>query len=1034
MKINIILLCIFFAYTHILFSADVTGELKKWHKITLSFEGPQTSETATPNPFLYYRLNVTFQNGDSTYLVPGYFAADGNAANTSVTEGNIWRVHFCPDAEGEWDYTVSFRQGSDVAINDSADAGTAYQALDGETGSFTVGPTDKEAPDLRAKGRLQYVGERYLKFAETGEYFLKQGADAPENFLAYEDFDNTPNNGNHRKSWSPHAGDWQTGDPSWGSGKGTEIIGAINYLASEEMNAFSFIPMNINGDDKNVFPYISDQAADRTRFDCSKVDQWEIVFEHGQKMGMFLHFKTQETENELLLDSGNLGTERKLYYRELIARFGHHLALNWNLGEEINDATTAQKKAWAQYFFDNDPYHHHIVIHNGASHFDLLGPGSKLTGFSLQTNNENFSAVHSGVLNYLNQSKNAGKIWAVACDEPGDASHALRPDDDAGNSHEDGRKNGIWGTFMAGGWGNEWYFGYAHANSDLTCQDFRSRDLWWDECRIALHYFNDRNIPFWEMESSDDLAVGTNNWCLAKAGENIVVYAKAGGVVSVDLSQWSGTLHTVEWFDPRTGNSNIGKAVQGGETVALNPAPPYDTEFAARIYPVEDATPPTAPASLDAEATGEREIKLTWQEASDENSGIGAYIIYRDGQQVALAASSILQYADSGLTHSTTYSYSVTAINGSGIEGNAAGPVSVSTLGDQTDPELIEATALSSTSVKLQFSEELLQEPATNIANYAIAPEIEIQNAVLSEDMKSVTLTTSVHETKTTYEITVSNLQDLAGRLISSDANSASYSLLLSALWFFAEDADLANEATLATESGSLGDQIVYCPNANSSLTFNVDIEIAGVWFAWGRFMFKGAGNDPNSFILQVDNGDQLKFGNNKDFYNVWHWDGDGNYESGDTKPLSLGVLSEGEHTITLTCREPLGNPGTSNIIIDMLHLTTREDIKPTDDSAPNATFIETPQASLPTEYHLSNYPNPFNLSTRIEYTIPSGGMVSLKVYDLSGREVKTLVYESQQAGSYQIQFDAGDLASGVYLYQLEMGNIRQVRKFMLLK
>ena len=51
--------------------------------------------------------------------------------------------------------------------------------------------------------------------------------------------------------------------------------------------------------------------------------------------GLFLHFKTQETENQGLLDGGEVGPQRKLYYRELIARFGHHLALNWNMGEEI---------------------------------------------------------------------------------------------------------------------------------------------------------------------------------------------------------------------------------------------------------------------------------------------------------------------------------------------------------------------------------------------------------------------------------------------------------------------------------------------------------------------------------------------------------------------------------------------------------------------------------------------------------------------------------------------------------------------------
>ena len=159
-------------------------------------------------------MNVTINQGGTSYTVPGYFAADGNAANTSATEGNKWRVHFCPDAEGTWFYTVSFRQGQNVAMSDDPDTGTAYSELDGQTGSFEVALSDKKEPDFRAKGRLQYIGERYLRFAETGEYFLKQGADAPENFLAYEDFDDTPNNGSRRKSWRAHENDWHSSDPN----------------------------------------------------------------------------------------------------------------------------------------------------------------------------------------------------------------------------------------------------------------------------------------------------------------------------------------------------------------------------------------------------------------------------------------------------------------------------------------------------------------------------------------------------------------------------------------------------------------------------------------------------------------------------------------------------------------------------------------------------------------------------------------------------------------------------------------------------
>src|SRR6187401_3323801 len=71
-------------------SVAVTGELRQWHKVTLTLDGPQASETADPNPFMDYRMTVTFahESGTPSYTVPGYFAADGNAANSSATAGN----------------------------------------------------------------------------------------------------------------------------------------------------------------------------------------------------------------------------------------------------------------------------------------------------------------------------------------------------------------------------------------------------------------------------------------------------------------------------------------------------------------------------------------------------------------------------------------------------------------------------------------------------------------------------------------------------------------------------------------------------------------------------------------------------------------------------------------------------------------------------------------------------------------------------------------------------------------------------------
>ena len=595
-------------------AASISGELRKWHKVTLSFGGPSTSESASTNPFTHYRLNVTFSHAASgkSYRVPGYYAADGNAANTSASSGNVWRVHFAPDETGTWTYSASFRTGSNVATDASPTAGTAT-SFDGDAGSFSIAASDKTGRDFRGKGRLQYVGKHHLRFAETGEYFMKAGVDAPENLLAYEDFDGEFKTDGRSddlvKDWAPHVQDWNTGDPTWGNGKGKGLIGAINYLSAEGLNAFSFLTLSIEGDDDNVSPYVG--YSDHTRLDVSKLDQWGIVFDHGTKKGMYLHFKTQETENELMLDSGNLGNQRKLYYRELIARFGHNLALNWNLGEEINGASLSQKQAWAQFFYDTDPYHHHMVIHNGATHYNMMGDASKLTGFSLQLNASDFTDNFPMTKDYIDRSVAAGKPWVVATDEPGDSQYALRPDDNAASSHTNARKHAIWGNIMAGGAGVEFYFGYALHDSDLTCNDFRSRDNFWPFCKHAIQFFENYDVPFQDMTNQNSLVSGngTNaNRCLAKPGEAYLIHLPSGGSPTLDLSGQSGSYH-VRWMDPRNGGALIsGPTISGGGTRAIGSPPNSATQdWVALVQGTTGGTPvneaPVVSAGADKSAT-----------------------------------------------------------------------------------------------------------------------------------------------------------------------------------------------------------------------------------------------------------------------------------------------------------------------------------------------------------------------------------------------------------------------------------------------
>ena len=97
-------------------------------------------------------------------------------------------------------------------------------------------------------------------------------------------------------------------------------------------------------------------------------------------------------------------------------------------------------------------------------------------------------------------------------------------------------------------------------------------------------------------------------------------------------------------------------------------------------------------------------------------------------------------------------------------------------------------------------------------------------------------------------------------------------------------------------------------------------------------------------------------------------------------------------------------------------------------------TDVDKPE-ELATEFNLyNNYPNPFNPSTRIKYSVPNTAKVSLKVYDILGREVRTLVNKEQATGTYEVQFTANDLASGIYFYRLQAGDHVATKKLMLLK
>jgi hypothetical protein len=581
---------------------DLSGELRQWHDVVLTFHGPATSEEAEPNPFLDYRLNVTFEKGGRRLVVPGYFAADGNAAETSATSGDRWRVHFVPDETGEWSYRVSFRRGPEVAVAEDEDAGEPV-GPDGLTGTLTIAPSDKTGRDHRAQGLLRYVGERYARYQGSGAYFIQVGAQSPENLLAYADFDGTVDHGgapNRLKDglhhYEPHVRDWRAGDPTWKDGRGKGLVGALNYLAGKGMNTVYSLTMNVDGDGRETYPWTSYE--ERARYDVSKLAQWEIVFSHMDHLGLQLMVITQEEENEQIL--GKLTKLRKLYYRELIARFAHHHALLWDLSEEMDRwryYSTEDIQALCRYIKALDPYQHPIqyVQWKGELLPDEKGYG-RLLGFPLfdgtgLQNDPEFT--HRATKKWVELSAAAGHEWLVGVIEINPTSTGVLPDAED-YWHDAVRTQSLWGNLMAGGSGTVFFFGYAYPNSDLDMEDWRSRDHFWDLLRHAHEFFT-RYLPFHEMSPADELTPGPRHFVLARKDDVYAVYLPDGGDAQLDLTGVAGTFD-VRWHDPRLGGDlqeGSVSMVKGGALRSLGRAP---TEGAKDWAVLVRRQPGSAPA------------------------------------------------------------------------------------------------------------------------------------------------------------------------------------------------------------------------------------------------------------------------------------------------------------------------------------------------------------------------------------------------------------------------------------------------------
>ncbi len=83
---------------------------------------------------------------------------------------------------------------------------------------------------------------------------------------------------------------------------------------------------------------------------------------------------------------------------------------------------------------------------------------------------------------------------------------------------------------------------------------------------------------------------------------------------------------------------------------------------------------------------------------------------------------------------------------------------------------------------------------------------------------------------------------------------------------------------------------------------------------------------------------------------------------------------------------------------------------------------------------YLQNYPNPFNPTTNINFGLPVDSKVTIKIYDITGREIKTLLNDTKTAGYYSVMFDASGMSSGVYFYKIQIDGFSEMKRMLLVK
>jgi hypothetical protein len=323
------------------------------------------------------------------------------------------------------------------------------------------------------------------------------------------------------------------------------------------VNAQYMLFTNLGGDGSFLYPWVGsnpmDAQTNHERYNLAKLATWEDIFDYQQDHGIVLHLVFED-------DSGWNGFNRDLYYREMIARFGHYNGLIWNIAEEFNENdnyTPEQIKEFAQMISDLDAYDHPLTVHH-LDELDSWLPFIDDDRFDLTSFQQHISPV--------TQQNAAAVHWFKLVDDPEVRTIPVSFDElryfpgatqDPPLDIKESR-HAVWGVFMGGGI----YELRVSPDDSYTVFEPHMEDM--HRARTFME-----QLPYWQMKPMNGLLDSGQGYVFAKLGDVYAVYLFNGGSITLNLTGAS-KIFDGDWFNPRDGTYQDIGSVSGGSVTIFN--------------------------------------------------------------------------------------------------------------------------------------------------------------------------------------------------------------------------------------------------------------------------------------------------------------------------------------------------------------------------------------------------------------------------------------------------------------------------------